>query len=159
MKKQLILLIVGLAVYCGSILAQSCPQVNYDGVDVPPEFGNIECAPFLFQLAQTGPAQTQVFSYGPTVGVTTYNGTFSGYLNAAGYSTLAKRAYAIGYIDATPNVSVAPHLIEIGINGSDAYFCDLGPISFTDQGVPGMNPLQILLIPVTYTNLGPVVNT
>ena len=140
MKKQLILLIVGLAVYCGSILAQSCPLVDENGADVPPEFGDIECAPFLFQLAQTGPAQTQVFSYGPTVGVTTYNGIFEGYLNAAGYSTLAKRAYAIGYLDTVPIQSFNPHLIEIGINGSDAYFCDLGPISFTDQGVPWNEP-------------------
>lgn len=140
MKKQLVFLIVGLVVYCGSLLAQTCPQVDPDGVDVPQEFGNIECAPFLFQLAQTSPAQTQVFSYGPTVGVTTYNETFAGYLNAAGYSTLAQRAYAIGYLDATPNVSISPHLIEIGINGSDAYFCDLGPISFTYQGGPWSEP-------------------
>ena len=141
MKKQLVFLIVGSVVYCGSLLAQTCPQVDYDGVDVPQEFGNIECAPFLFQIAQTSPSQTQVFSYGPTVGVTTYNNIFEGYLNAAGYSTLAKRAYAIGYLDDTPLASVAPHLIEIGINGSDAYFCDLGPIAFTYNGSPWNEPI------------------
>ena len=97
---------------------------------------DISCQPTLYQVYGDNNNQARILSYDSNLDISvTLNGSYQGFLNAAGYSSARNRAYAIGCTGSNPNSCNGFHqLVEIGIDGSGmtptANFCVKGSLNF-----------------------------